>query len=173
MKLKSIHFIILGIVLGLGGFFLIIANPFGLKIPRPYFFIGKPTTYKGPPGSIPAPTPTLILPSGKQTFYVRGGEQDFSKISQVTIDPLDADKGDKQSLEVVIDSIEPVSKFNILLSTDTIITTLTPTLKSGNSTRGTWSITHNFPDTALKIYKLTFNMTTNTNKETTIPFMVR
>jgi len=173
MKLKSIHLIILGIILGLGGFFLIIANPFGLKIPRPYLFFGKQVTSKGPPGSIPAPTPTLLLPPGKQTFYVRGGDQDFSKISQITVDPLDSTKNQKQSIEVAIDSIEPISKFNILLTTDTTTTTLIPTLKSGNSTRGTWSVIHTFPDTALNVYKFTFNMITNTNKKTAIPFMVR
>ena len=172
--MKPVYFVILGVVLGLAGFFLILANPFGFKGLRPTLDVLKPSnTQQTPPGTIAAPTPTLILPSGKQTFFVRGGENDLSKLSQVVVDPLDATKGQQQTIDVSVTSPEPISDFKIVLKTDNATNTYTPTVKSGNSTQGVWSTTYTFPDTADKVYSFTFEMTTQTNKKTTKPFLLR
>jgi hypothetical protein len=171
--LKPVYFIILGVVLGLGGFFLVLANPLNFKLPRPFFIKQSSNNSFPVPGSMAAPTPHLILPSGKQIFYVRGGETDYSKISQVTINPLDATKGTNQSIDIAISSIEPISSFKINLTTDTQTTSYTPTVTSGNATKGIWTASYTFPDSSTKIYKYVFEIITNTNKKTTIPFLVR
>ena len=172
--MKPVYFVILGVVLGLVGFFLILANPFGLKVPRPNLEGQKTgTDSKAHPGTIAAPTPTLILPSGKQTFFVRGGDQDFSKLTQVVVDPLDATKGTQQTIDISVNSSEPITDFKITLKTDSATNTYTPTVKSGNSTLGVWSATYSFPDTALTSYSFTFEMTTQTNKKTIKPFLLR
>ena len=172
-RVKWFHFVILGIVLGLGGFFLLLANPFGLRFPKPFLktvSIRPPLT---PPGAIAAPTPTLILPPGKQTFYVRGGDRDFSKITQIVVDPLDAAPNTTQTIDISITSPEPVVSFKVSLQTDNNQSSYTPVLKSGNSTKGVWFASYSFPDTAKKLYKFVFTIITNTNKTTTIPFLVR
>ena len=172
-RVKWFHFVILGIVLGLGGFFLLLANPFGLRFPKPFLKTSTSDSSRLPPGVIAAPTPTLILPSGRQVFYVRGGDQDFSKINEVVVNPLDALQGARQSIDITVDSVEPVSSFKITLKTDNGQKTYTAALKSGNSTRGVWTASYTFPDTARSIYSFVFEIITNSNKATTISFMVR
>ena len=175
IKLKPAHFVVFGVILGLGGFFFLLANPFGLKTPTPFIQNGQKTSPAGtlPPGVIYAPTPTLILPTGRQTFNVQGGDQDFSKITRIVVDPLNAQKGVQQTLEISVNSVEPVTSFVITLKTDGQTNTYAPTLISGDATNGLWQVTYAFPDTATGIYNFVFDMTTNTNKKTSIPFPVR
>ncbi len=171
-SLKPVHFIILGVILGLGGFFFIMANPF-MKTVKP--FIKTSTTPKSEilPGAVPLATPTLILPKGRQTFRTQGGDADVSKVTQVIIDPLDAKKGDEQKIDVVIDSVEPVTSFTLTLISDNKETTLTMKNISGDSTKGTWSTSHTLSDSTDNVYKIIFDLATNTNKKTNIPFPLR
>ena len=172
--MKPVYFVILGVVLGLAGFFLILANPFGLKVPRPTLNSQKTTdTSRSPQGTVAAPTPTLILPSGKQTFFVRGGDQDVSKLTQIVIDPLDAAKDTSQTIDISVNSIEPITDFKIVLTTDNTATTFIPAIKSGNTTTGIWTANYSFPDTAQRIYSFSFEMTTQSNKKTIKPFLLR
>lgn len=161
--------------MGLGGFFLVLANPFGFKTPKPFLNLANSPspTETLPPGVAKAPTPTLILPSGKQSFHVQGGANDYSKVTAIVVDPLDAKKGQIQTLDITLSSIEPVSSFTIDLNSDNGTHSFTSTLQSGDATNGTWHASYTFPDSADKTYNFVFHMTTSTNKVTNFDFPVR
>lgn len=172
-SLKPVYFVILGVVLGLGGFFLILANPFGWKTITPFLKISQPGTPTPGNGLVAAPPPVLILPKGKQTYMVRGGDNSISKITSVTVDPLDIKKGGTQTITVEIDSKEPITTFNTTLTTDTSSKEYSLKLIAGDSTKGTWQAAYTVSDSAEKIYNYKFNIITNNGNKTVTPFLVR
>lgn len=174
---KPYQFVILGVILGLGGFFLILANPFGWKTLRPItenVNIPQPGI-KTPPGKnlVAAPTPTLILPPGKQTYFVQGAETNISRISAVTVDPLDVNKGQNQTLTVKIGSKEPIATFNVVLNSDNGAKEYPLTLVSGDVSEGTWEAKYTVNDTTSKIYSFVFNIITKNGNKTVTTFPVR
>ncbi|HEX9008433.1 MAG TPA: hypothetical protein VF837_04195 [Patescibacteria group bacterium] len=178
--IKPVYFIILGIIVGLGGFFLLLANPFGWKTPVPYLTTSTPTPVTTgnpskvtPKGVIAAPTPVLILPTGKQTYNVQGGETDISRITQVTVDPLDVKKGGQQSLSVKMSSKEPISKFTVTLNSDNGTHDYPLTLASGDTTTGVWTAQYTVSDSTATIYDFVFNIITNNGNKTVTTFPVR
>lgn len=176
ITLRPVYFIILGVILGLGGFFLLLANPFGWKTIRPTLkttTTSKPTPAAPGNGLMAAPTPILILPKGKQTYTVRGGDTDISRVTSVTVDPLDAKKGDKQTLTVKIASKEPVKTFNVVLNSDNGGKEYSLALASGDTSNGTWETSYTLTDSTSKIYSFVFNIITNNGNKTVNPFLVR
>ena len=174
--LKPAFFVILGIVLGLGGFFLILANPFGWKSIQPNLNIsqpGKTGTDQAPKGLATAPTPVLILPSGKQTYNVSGGTANVSRVTQLTVDPLDVKKGGTQTISMKVTSKEPVESFTITLNSDNGSKDFPLKLVSGDASQGVWEGTYTVSDSTAKVYNFVFNIITNSGNKTVSPFLVR
>lgn len=170
---KPTFLIILGIIIGLGGFFLILANPFGWPTIQPKLTITNNNKSKRAPGYTTAPTPVLILPSGKQTYNVQGGETDISSIRSVTIDPLDVKKDQNQSISVKATSKEPISTFTVSLVTDSKSIEIPLKLANGNESSGTWTSKYPVTDTTNKTYTFVFNIITVNGNKTVTPFLLR
>lgn len=89
------------------------------------------------PTPIPSPTPSY-LPSGKQTYAISGSAM-RPKVSSLTLDPLDAHFGDRQSLTVVAESSQQLKNVSITLFSDTKKTILPLSLENG-IWRTTWTV---------------------------------
>ena len=173
-SMKPVYFIIFGVILGLGGFFLILANPFGWNSIRPILNTGSIQQPGQKSGKlVAAPAPILILPKGKQTYNVQGGETAISRVTSVTVDPLDALKDQTQSISVKVNSKEPISKFSIILNSDNGSHEYPLSLISGDESIGVWEGKYTLTDSTFKIYTFLFNIITNNGNKTVTPFPVR
>lgn len=90
-----------------------------------------------PPNPTPSPSPTpSFLPSGKQTYSISGPSYG-PKISSLTLNPLDAHKGNKQSLAITAASGVQLVSVVITIFSDTK-KTLLPLSQIGNEWTTTW-----------------------------------
>lgn len=97
------------------------------------------------PTSTPIPTPTpSYLPAGKQTYSISGSSIG-PKVSSLTLDPLDAHMGDKQSLSVIASSDKQFIGISITLFSDTKKTIL-PLNFDGNAWKTTWTLNDSVND---------------------------
>ena len=174
-KISPVLWVVLGVSLGLLGFFLILANPFGWKTPIPTLTLKNTTSNKGalPKGVINAPTPYLFLPHGKQTYNSRTEDGNKSKITSVTFDPLDPQKNTKQTISVTVESNEAIQSVSATLKTDNQSNTHQFKLSSGTASKGVWSTTFTVADTFDKIYNVSFEIITQFGNKTTIPMPIR
>ena len=172
-KVSPVLYVILGVSFGLLGFFLLLANPFGWKLPTPTLTKTTPKSGKTfPPGTVAAPTPYLILPHGKQTYNAQGkwGE---STVTSITYDPLDPARDTKQTVTATIQSKEAINTVSLTLNTDAQTTTHPMKLISGTATQGVWSTTYQFSDTYEKIYNVSFEITTELGNKTSQPMLIK
>jgi len=175
-KISPVLWVVLGVSLGLLGFFLLLANPFGWKTLIPTLIFKQNTSPSGerlPKGVANAPTPYLFLPHGKQTYSSRGGDNNKSNITSVTYDPLDPQKDSNQTISAVIDSQEAVNSVSVTVKTDSQTNTHQLKLQTGTASKGTWSVTFVATDTFEKIYSVSFEIITQFGNKTTIPMPIR
>lgn len=172
-KISPILFVVLGVSLGLLGFFLILANPFGWKLPLPDFFkLPTKTSESLPEGTVLAPTPYLLLPQGKQTYNTRGATGRSSVVS-ITFEPLDPALNTAQTISATVNSSETVNSVNLTVNTDNKINTQPMKLISGTAIKGVWSSTFQTTDTYEKIYNISFEIITDLGNKTIQPMPIR
>lgn len=175
-KISPVLYIILGVSLGLLGFFLLLANPFGWKLPIPTLIklpSTNPTNQSVPKGLVSAPTPYLILPHGKQTYNARGTENGRSKVISIIYDPLDPSLNANQTISADIESSETIKTVNLTVHTDNQSNTHLMKLSSGTLTKGVWTTTFQAVDTYDKIYDVSFEIITELGNKSTIPMLIR
>lgn len=172
-KISPVLYVILGVSFGLLGFFLLLANPFGWKLPTPTLTQTTPKSNNSlPHGTVSAPTPYLFLPHGKQTYNVQG-KRGGSNVTSITYDPLDPAKDTKQTVTATIQSKEAINSVNLTLNTDAQTTTHPMKLISGTTTQGIWSTSYQFSDTYEKIYNVSFEITTELGNKTSQPMLIK
>lgn len=178
-RFSPLLFIVFGVIVGLLGFFLILANPFGWKTPVPRLTTTQEektpssTDENLPPGITRAPTPYLVLPSGKQTYNARGGEDKKSRVTSITYDPLDPALNSNQTISAQITSSEPIKSVVITVNTDNRSTPHTMSLLAGSFSSGTWVTSFKVTDTYEKKYDVSFEITTELGNKTTMPMLIR
>lgn len=173
-KISPVLFVVLGIAVGLLVFFLIIANPFGWKIPLPTLTKSPTVTTekKLPTGTEAAPTPYLILPRGKQTYNAQGGTAK-STVTSITFDPLDPAKGASQEITAKVTSQETISSVSVTVNTDNNSTTYPMTLTKSGSPDTVWVAKFQSTDTYEKIYNISFEIINSLGNKTTQPMLIR
>lgn len=104
------------------------------------------------PKKTPAP-----LKQGKGTYNIsQGSEVSGPRITQVSLDPLDPKKGEKQTISVKTFHTSPITQVKITLVSDNKTQTLPPlSLVSGTNLDGEWQVTWTVDDTVLYKYILT------------------
>lgn len=103
----------------------------------PSLTLGRPPQ---PTGIVTAPTPYLILPTGKQTYLVRSNPKPGdATVKQIVADPIESAQGDQQTFSLDIASPTPVAAVSLELTTDNQTNTYQFKLVSGNNKLGTWS----------------------------------
>lgn len=137
----------------------------------------KPVNLKSTPDDIPrgliaAPTPYLILPTGRQEYLVSSSPDEITTISKIIMNPLDATKDQDQIITVDANSKSDISTINIEYETDNGKTNIPMGLVSGSNKAGTWNAKWRLSDTNDKTYHLTFILKTGL-KETIVNFPVR
>lgn len=173
-KISPVLFVVLGIAVGLLVFFLLIANPFGWKIPFPTLTKSptNSTQNKIPKGAAAAPTPYLFLPKGKQTYNAQGGSAK-STVTTITFDPLDPAKGATQEITAKVNSQETVASVSLTVNTDNNSTTYPMTLIKNGSPETVWIAQFKSTDTYEKIYNISFEIITSLGNKTTQPMLIR
>ncbi|KKS42589.1 MAG: hypothetical protein UV06_C0009G0004 [Candidatus Collierbacteria bacterium GW2011_GWA2_42_17] len=176
-KISPFLLIALGVSLGLFGFFLILANPFGWKLNLPSLIPQTTTTTrtgeKLPQGVVQAPTPYLFLPHGKQTYNIQGGEEKVAKISNVIYDPLDPKKDTVQTITATSVSKEPVSSISLTMFTDNQTKVYPMTFVSGTKLKGVWTTSFTVSDSYEETYKVSFEIISDLGNKATQPMPLR
>ena len=176
-KISPFLLIALGVSLGLFGFFLILANPFGWKLNLPSLIPQTTTTTrtgeKLPQGVVQAPTPYLFLPHGKQTYNVRGGDNKVSVITTIVYDPLDPKKDTKQTISVTAKSKEPINSISLTLNTDNQTKVYPMVFSSGTKSEGIWIASFIASDTYEKTYDVSFEIITELGNKSIQPMPLR
>lgn len=176
-KISPFLLIALGVSLGLFGFFLILANPFGWKLNLPSLIPKTTTTTRNgeklPKGVVEAPTPYLFLPHGKQTYNVRGGDNKVSIITTVVYDPLDPKKDTTQTISVTAKSKEPINSISLTMNTDNQTKIYPMTFNSGTKIDGVWTASFIASDTYEKIYDVSFEIITELGNKSIQPMPLR
>lgn len=103
----------------------------------PSLTLGRPPQ---PTGIVTAPTPYLLLPTGKQTYLVRSNPKPGdATVKQIVANPIEGPQGDPQTFDIDIDSPTPIAAVSVELTTDNQTNTYQFKLVSGNNKLGTWS----------------------------------
>lgn len=127
-----------------------------------------------PPGIVRAPTPYLLLPSGKQEYLVKSNPAIGDALAKKIIaDPLDVPKGASQTISIDLSHTKPITAVTIALFTDTTTKSYPLALISGSENDGTWSGTWNMEDNHEERYSAQFIITDSANHKTTIDFPIR
>jgi hypothetical protein len=171
-KISPFLWVALGVSVGLFGFFLILANPFGWKMVLPTFIPQSNSPQSATNDIGQAPTPYLFLPHGKQTYNARGGSNKAS-VASITYDPLDPAINSSQTITVTVESTEPVKSVDITVNTDKQTTVHSLSLTSGTTTDGVWTTTFTVTDTYAKIYNVSFAIITELGNKITQPMLLR
>lgn len=172
-KISPILFVVLGVSIGLFGFFLILANPFSWKFSLFNIFNLSQKTDNGlPEGVVIAPTPYLLLPSGKQTYNARGSNTRSSVVS-ITFDPLDPALNTNQTISATVNSKETINSVTLTVNTDKKSNSQPMKLISGSATRGVWTSTFQVIDSYEKIYNVSFEIITELGNKTVQPMPIR
>src|SRR3989344_1426797 len=66
-----------------------------------------------PPGLVKAPTPYLLLPKGRQEYLIREGASNEPKGSKIIVDPLDAQKGQQQTVTLDTRYSKPIESVSV------------------------------------------------------------
>jgi hypothetical protein len=172
-KISPILFVALGVAVGLFGFFLILANPYGWKLSLPSIIKSPSDTANLPKGVASAPTPYLFLPQGKQTYNARGAAGKRSAAVSITYNPLDPQKNTNQTISATIESKETVSSVNLTVNTDKQKNIHVMKLISGTKTNGVWETTYKVTDTYEKVYNVSFEIITELGNKTVQPMFIR
>ena len=176
-KISPFLLIALGVSLGLFGFFLILANPFGWKLSLPALIPQTTTTTRNgeklPKGVVEAPTPYLFLPHGKQTYNVRGGDNKVSIITTVVYDPLDPKKDSTQIISVTAKSKESINSISLTMNTDNQTKVYPMTFSSGTKLNGVWTVSFIASDTYEKTYDVSFEIITELGNKSIQPMPLR
>jgi len=175
-KVSPILFIVLGVSLGLLGFFLLLANPFGWKLPTPTLTKTTDTTTNTkelPKGLAEAPAPRLILPSGEQTYNISGGDEKVSKISKIIYNPLDPKINTTQVITATANSKEPISTVSLTVNTDNDTKTYPLTFTSGTKINGVWTTSFTVTDTYENIYNVSFEIITELGNKSIMPMLIK
>lgn len=100
-------------VIIVGGYYLLKTPFFQRLFEKPEEKVENPWT-----PYTPAPAP---LASGPQTYLVSGSTKGAPKIAEVTVDPIDPDKGSTQKLKVKVIPLEDkaVTGVSVIVNTDT------------------------------------------------------
>ncbi len=172
-KISPIIFVVLGVTLGLLGFFLILANPFGWKLPIPTLINLNKDTQTPLKGTTLAPTPYLFLPPGKQTYNAQGADKRKSAVTSITFDPLDPKKNTNQTISVTTVSSEAINSLSVTVNTDNSSSSHTMKLISGDNLKGNWSTTIKVTDTYEKVYNVSFEIITELGNKISQPMLIR
>ena len=176
-KISPFLLVALGVSLGLFGFFLILANPFGWKLSLPALIPQTTTTTRNgeklPKGVVEAPTPYLFLPHGKQTYNVRGGDNKVSIITTVVYDPLDPKKDSTQIISVTAKSKESINSISLTMNTDNQTKVYPMTFSSGTKLNGIWTVSFIASDTYEKTYDVSFEIITELGNKSIQPMPLR
>ena len=176
-KISPFLLVALGVSLGLFGFFLILANPFGWKLSLPALIPQTTTTTRNgeklPKGVVEAPTPYLFLPHGKQTYNVRGGDNKVSIITTVVYDPLDPKKDSPQIISVTAKSKESINSISLTMNTDNQTKVYPMTFSSGTKLNGVWTVSFIASDTYEKTYDVSFEIITELGNKSIQPMPLR
>ena len=172
-KISPVIFVVLGVALGLFGFFIILANPFGWKLPFPSLINVSPKTATDPTKLNTAPTPYLFLPKGLQTYSVRGASNKKSSVNSITFDPLDPKINTNQTITVTAVSSEEINSLTVIVNTDKLTTPHKMTLVSGDNLNGQWSTTFTVTDSYEKVYNVSFEIITQLGNKVSQPMPIR
>lgn len=121
------------------------------------FFSGKPK--KGPeqkPSTAIKSTPIPLQP-GPGKYSISQGKHEGPTFTTVTIDPLDAKKGQTMKITTSISNRTDIDKVTGNLQTDNTTEGLTFTRISGDAKKGVWETTIKLDDTILYTYTLTIS----------------
>lgn len=118
----------------------------------------------------PTPTP-YPLPQGSQTYpFGYGSDIQGPKPSEVTINPYDPKKGEKQTFTVKIKHDKPITYAAIILETDNKVKTYPLTRTQGTDTEGSiWETTITTDDTHFYVYNVGLDFQSGTEKTTIMP----
>ncbi len=172
-KISPILFVVLGVALGLFGFFIILANPFGWKLPFPSLIKVDKRDPSLPKGTVAAPTPYLILPTGKQTYNARVADSKKSSVTSITFDPLDPKINTNQTITVTAISSEAINSLIVTVNTDNLSVPHKMNLVSGDNLKGEWSTIFKVTDSYEKTYNVSFEIITQLGNKTTQPMPLR
>lgn len=125
-----------------------------------------------PAGIVKAPTPYLLLPQGKQIYSINSGAGNEPRGTRIIVDPLDARKGQQQTLFLDAEYVKPIEAVSVTLTMDNLSKTYPLKLTSGTGEKGTWSGTWTIEDDHEKIYDMKFTLKYN-GKESIISFPIR
>lgn len=125
-----------------------------------------------PAGIVKAPTPYLLLPQGKQSYSINSGSGNEPRGTRIIVDPLDARKGEKQTVYLDAGYTKPIESVGVTLIMDNFSKTYPLSVTGGDATKGTWSGTYTIEDDHEKIYAMKFALKYN-GKETIINFPIR
>lgn len=125
-----------------------------------------------PAGLIKAPTPYLLLPPGKQIYSISSGAGNIPRGTQIIADPLDARKGEPQTVSLNVAYSKPIEAVDVTLIMDNMSKTYPMKLISGTGEKGAWSGTWTIEDDHEKNYAMKFIIKYN-GKQSTIDFPIR
>ncbi len=125
-----------------------------------------------PAGIVKAPTPYLLLPQGRQIYTIESGAGNEPRGTRIIVDPLDALKGQPQTVFLDAEYDKPIESVNVTLIMDNLSKTYPLSISSGTATKGTWSGTWTIEDDHEKNYAMKFALKYN-GKETIINFPIR
>lgn len=125
-----------------------------------------------PTGIVRAPTPYLILPSGRQIYSINSGASNIPRGTQIIADPLDARKGESQTVSLDVAYSKPIEAVNATLVMDNMSKTYPMKLTGGTGENGTWSGTWTIEDDHEKNYAMKFTIKYN-GKQSSIDFPIR
>lgn len=140
------------------------------RAPELSLSVPEPTV---PPGITRAPTPYLLLPQGRQAYQIRTGSSNEPMATRIIVDPLDARKGESQTVSLEAGYTNPIESIDVTLITDNTQKTYSMTLSEGAATKGTWSSTHAIEDDHEVIYTMKFVIKYNGGKESVVDFPIR
>lgn len=105
-----------------------------------YTMLGKKNpNVRPPPEGLSTPTPTSsYLPPGKQTYAI-SSQSKGPKVTSITLDPLDAQKGDNQKINILTPKTDYVTGVTITIFSDTKKTTL-PLVFKENEWTTSWVV---------------------------------
>lgn len=123
------------------------------------------------PTPTPSPTPTPYpIAQGKQIYNVNTSVKSGPRMSKVTIDPLDARKGQTQTIDVTVKSTSPITGVMVALRTDkNVLTNHKLALTTGTANDGVWSASWKMEVIHDYLYQVIVTATdTETSNSTTV-----
>lgn len=109
-----------------------------------------------PENLVAAPTPFLLLPTGKQEYLVQSSADTKIGLSRIVMDPLNIEKDDTQQITVETRSDSIIDSISAEFESDNGKTLIPLAFYSGDTKNGFWVGKWKVTDTTDKIYHLVF-----------------